>query len=275
VQRAIYVQLADESRSPFRIAGALTEQGGAAFLDGDLDAAEQRLFEALELGRRIRDPAVTQNVGIALFPVWRERGRLASLVDATRRTAEGPSALDSWRMGLAHMLEQTGDLEGAAQMLDVVAVDGFAQLPDDLALPYTLCAAAEVAVALGDRPRCTQLYDRLLPLAGTAATIGSAAYHGAVDRYLGLVALVLGRPHDAVAHLEAALAIHERMLARTWTARTQYDLARALLARDDPGDSERAVGLLNEALDTANAVGMTRLVDETLGAKLAFQGISS
>jgi class 3 adenylate cyclase/tetratricopeptide (TPR) repeat protein len=274
-QRAIYVQLAEESRSPFRIAGALTEHGVAAFLDGDLDASEQRLFEALEMGRRIRDPAVTQNVGIALFPVWRERGRLASLVDATRRTADGPSALLSWRIGLAHMLEQTGDLDGAAQMLDVVAVDNFAHLPDDLALPYTLCAAAEVTVALADLPRCAQLYDRLLPLAGTAATIGSAAYHGAADRYLGLLALALGRPHDAVDHLEAALAIHERMSARPWTARTQYDLGRALLARDETGDSERAVGLLNDALDTANGIGMTRLVDETLAAKLALQGISS
>jgi class 3 adenylate cyclase/tetratricopeptide (TPR) repeat protein len=274
-QRAIYVRLAEESRSPFRMASAITEQGVASFLDGDLDAAEQRLFEALEMGRRIRDPAVTQNVGIALFPVWRERGRLASLVEATRQTVEGPSALDSWRIGLAHMLEQTGDLDGAAQMLDVVAEDGFARLPDDLALPYTLCAAAEVAVALRDMARCTQLYDHLLPLAGSAATIGSAAYHGAADRYLGLIALALGRPNDAVAHLEAAVAIHERMRARPWLARTQYDLGRALLARATPADSERALALLNEALATANAVGMARLVDETLAAKLALQGISS
>ena len=182
---------------------------------------------------------------------------------------------DSWRAGFAHMLEQTGDLEGAARMLDVVAVDGFSHVPDDVARAYTFCAAAEAAVGLGDERRCAQLYELLTPLVGTASMIGTVAYHGAVDRYLGILAITLGRPDDAVAHLEAALAIHERMRARPWTARTQYDLGRALLARGEPGDSERAVTLLNAALDTATAIGMARLVDETLAAKLALQGISS
>jgi class 3 adenylate cyclase/tetratricopeptide (TPR) repeat protein len=274
-QHAIYLQLAEESRSPFRMANATMERGAAAFLDGDFDAAEQHFFDVLSTGRRLRDATVSNNAGIALFPVWRERGRLDSLVGPTRRVVEGPSALDSWRAGFAHMLEQTGDLEGAAAMLDTVATDGFSQVPDDVARPYTFCAAAEAAVGIGDEPRCAQLYELLTPQAGTAASIGTVAYHGAVDRYLGLLALALDRPEAAVGHLEEALAIHERVRARPWTARTQYDLGRALLARGEPGDSERAVALLNTALDTATAIGMARLVDETLAAKLALQGISS
>jgi tetratricopeptide (TPR) repeat protein len=251
------------------------ERGAAAVLDGEFDTAEQHFFEVLSTGRRLRDTTVSNNAGIALFPVWRERGRLASAVDGTRRMVEGPSALDAWRAGYAHILEQTGDLDGAARMLDIVATDGFSHIPDDIARAYTFGEAAETAVRLGDETRCAQLYELLTPLAGTAAMVGTVAYYGAVDRYLGLLALALGRPNDAVAHLEAAIAIHERMRARPWIARTQYDLGRALLARDEQGDSERAVALLNQALDTANAIGMTRLVDETLAAKLALQGISS
>jgi class 3 adenylate cyclase len=257
------------------MANAVMERGTSAALDGDFDAAERHFFEVLETGRRLHDATVANNAGIALFPVWRERGRLGSLVDATRRVVESPSALDSWRAGFAHMLEQTGDLEGAAAMLEVVASDGFSRIPDDVARRYTLCAAAEVAASLSDTTRCSQIYDLLVPMAGDCSDIGTVAYHGAVDRYLGLLALTLDRPDDAIAHLEAAQAIHERMRAKPWFARTKYDLGRALLARGGPGDATRAVGLLNDALDTANAIGMSRLVDETLAAKLALQGISS
>jgi class 3 adenylate cyclase len=274
-QLAIAVKLAEDSRSPFRIANATLYRAVTATIDGEFDVAEELLFEILGIGRRLRDASVTNNAGVGLFPIWRERGRLDSLVEPTRRVVEGPDALDSWRAGLAHMFEQVGDLDAAERLLETVGTDGFSRTPDDVARRYTLCACAEVAVGLSDVVRCGELYDLLLPEAGGAAVIGSIAYHGAVDRYLGILALALGRADDAVAHLEAASVIHERMRARPWLARTRYDLGRALLTRDAPGDPERAVGLLNQALDTATSIGMTRLVDETLAAKLDLQGISS
>jgi hypothetical protein len=49
------------------------------------------------------------------------------------------------------------------------------------------------------------------------------------------------------------------MGARPWIARTQHEYAQLLLARDAPGDPERARELLSTALDTARALGMARL----------------
>jgi class 3 adenylate cyclase len=69
--------------------------------------------------------------------------------------------------------------------------------------------------------------------------------------------------------------MHERMGAHPWTARTQYDLARALVSRDDPGDREHAVSLLNQSLESANAIGMPKLVEQALLVKLSLQGVAS
>jgi class 3 adenylate cyclase len=120
-----------------------------------------------------------------------------------------------------------------------------------------------------------ELYGLLAPTAGAAALVGATAYHGAVDRYLGLLATALGRHDDAVAHHEAALGIHERMRAAPWVARSQFDLGNALIARGGQFDRERALGLLNDALDSATAIGMTRLVEEVLKSKLELQGVQT
>ena len=63
---------------------------------------------------------------------------------------------------------------------------------------------------------------------------------GAADRYRGMLLGLLGRHDEAVAALAAALALEESVGSPTFTARTRYWLARALLRRDGPGDRERA-----------------------------------
>jgi adenylate cyclase len=100
-------------------------------------------------------------------------------------------------------------------------------------------------------------------------------YHGVADRYLGLLACALDRCEAAVMHLETALRAHEAFGARPWAARTRFDLARALLARDHNGDRARALGFLNEALDAGHDIGMPALVEEVLPVKLDLQGIAS
>jgi class 3 adenylate cyclase len=106
-------------------------------------------------------------------------------------------------------------------------------------------------------------------------TLGLGAYHGAVDRTLGNLAVALERPEEGVPHLERALALHESFRAAAWAARNRYDLAVALVQRDDDGDRDRALALLNDALDAATAIGMPQLVDEAMPVKLALQGIDT
>jgi DNA-binding NarL/FixJ family response regulator len=60
-------------------------------------------------------------------------------------------------------------------------------------------------------------------------------------------------------HFEDALTMNANMGARPWLAHTQHDYAAMLLARHQPGDAERAVALLQEALTIARELGMQSL----------------
>ena len=57
------------------------------------------------------------------------------------------------------------------------------------------------------------------------------------------------------------------MGAQPWVAYTQYDYATMLLARDQPGDREKAQELLVLALTTAHELGMTLLQSKVQGLK--------
>ena len=70
---------------------------------------------------------------------------------------------------------------------------------------------------------------------------------GAVDMHLGTLARVLGRHEDSLSHLAAAQELHDAMDAPVWRARTRFERARSLAARDDPGDTEQALSLLTAA----------------------------
>jgi hypothetical protein len=77
--------------------------------------------------------------------------------------------------------------------------------------------AAEAAARCGTSSQRRQLYHRLLPLTGTHAVCGAAAaYAGAVDHYLGLLAASLGEHGAAAVHLEAAVAQHHQIGASAW-----------------------------------------------------------
>ena len=83
---------------------------------------------------------------------------------------------------------------------------------------------------------------------------------GSADFYLGLLARAAGRSSDAIGHLEAALADHERLTARPLAARTRFELALALLDSGRPDDLSRARVLLHEAHAAATSLGMTALL---------------
>ena len=85
------------------------------------------------------------------------------------------------------------------------------------------------------------------------------ADYGAVSRYFGMLAATMKRWQEAEQHVENALAMNTRMHARPWLAHTQYNYATMLQARNHPGDHEKAVFRLHEALATARELGMCAL----------------
>jgi hypothetical protein len=71
----------------------------------------------------------------------------------------------------------------------------------------------------------------------------------------------MGHWDAAVQHFEDALVMNARMEAWPWLAHTQYAYATMLLARNQPGDGDKATALLDAALRTARELSTwTKLI---------------
>ena len=120
----------------------------------------------------------------------------------------------------------------------------------------SMALLAEASKRLGDATHASILYELLLPYADRVAITFRRLRSVPVARYLGLLAATGEHWDQAERHFENALAMNERIGARSWLARTQADYADLLVARARPGDSERARDLRNSAGSTARALGM-------------------
>ena len=158
-----------------------------------------------------------------------------------------------------------------------LAADSFAVFPRDGNLPSGFVLLAEVCAYLGDVPRAEQMNDILAPVAAGLAIVSgqAAACSGSADRALGLLAATMERWDDAERHFEEALDMDSRLKSRPWVAWDKRHYAWMLCHRGGPGDREKALELLAEALDTAQELGMKLLTDRCLELKLEMQGVSS
>jgi hypothetical protein len=77
-----------------------------------------------------------------------------------------------------------------------------------------------------------------------------------VARPLGLLAHVLGRTDDAIAHLRLGIEIDDRTGARPFAAHGRRALAQVLVERGAAGDVDSAQELLAAARGTYQELGM-------------------
>ena len=227
-----------------------------AIFHGDFAEGERMAEEALQLGQQAQSWDAGFSYRIALLSVRREQGRLEEIEDMVRQTVDEYAGYRSFRCLLALFEWELGHREEARGVFDELAADDFAALPRDAEWLFCLSVLAEVAAYLQDRDRAAILHRQLLPYAWLNAVAAGEVAIGSVARYLGLLATTMGHWNEAAQHFENALAMNERMGARPWLAHTQHDYARTLLARDEPGDRERAQELLHQALATYRELGI-------------------
>ena len=240
---------------------ATLARAARALFDGRADEAEALGQQALAIRQLGPSNNAEHFFAVQLFFVRRAQGRLAELADAVAAMAERLGFLPIWRCGHALLEAELGRHESARRTLDGFAARGFAELPPDANRLPALALLAEVCALVGDGVCAAELHALLLPYAGQNLVNGTTVVLlGPVDRYLGLLALAAGRPSDAAAHFETAVASCARMGARPDLARAQAGLARALAARGTPEDRSRAATLLAEARAAAEQLGLPGLV---------------
>lgn len=94
---------------------------------------------------------------------------------------------------------------------------------------------------------------------------------GLVSHFLGMLATTLSRWEEAEQCFIDALALGTKLAAKPFLADTQHQYAQMLLARGQPSDHEETRGLLDQALATAQELGMKSLEEKVQSLKSQVQ----
>jgi tetratricopeptide (TPR) repeat protein len=238
-------------------------------MQGRFAEAEQLAQEAFTIGRQFHAEAVTGTLGLQMFSLRREQGRLKELEPMVKYFLTEHHDAAAWKPGLAVIYAELGRRQDAQNQFEHLARFDFADVPRDSMWMATMTYLADVCTFLNDRGRAAELYQLLLPYANRNVIIGALAVCcGAVSRHLGALASILGRWDDAHRHFTHALAMNSNLGARPFLAHTQYQYAVMLLSRHQPGDSDKAATLLKDALATTRELGM-RALEQRITAGLA------
>ena len=140
-----------------------------------------------------------------------------------------------------------------------------AVLSSPLATPFMARAARVglglIAVQRGDVDAAGEQY------AALESQRGIFMFDLVTDRLLGLLAQTIGKPEDAVAHFEDALAFCRKAGYRPELAWSLCDYADTLLQREGDGDRAKAMSLLDESLNISRELGMRPLMERVLSRR--------
>jgi hypothetical protein len=235
----------------------------AAYLRGDLDAAERCTTAAAAQAREVPGSMAPIIADEQLFALRRTQGRQAELEPLVRRNADRLPAMRRWRCGLALVLAELGRADEARRELEHLAADDFEDIPRDALWLVSMALLAELCVLLDDVPRARRLYELLVPYDGRNVVALGAAYLGPVARWLGLLAMTAGETEAALGHLETARSAAERMGARPVIVLTAIDTAEVLVRRDPRRSAARARALLDGVAHDAASQRMLGAIART------------
>jgi DNA-binding CsgD family transcriptional regulator len=260
-----HARLAQAVRIPPHLLRSATFRVCLALLDGRFADAERLVEQGYAIGQSGRIWRAELLRLAQVYAIREQQGRLPEARTAVEAIVDGyPGLAVQFGCALAYVQAELGQLGEARLVLENRAADAFASLRRDQNWISAAGALAQVCVVLDDRERAATLYELLCPYPGWAnVRAGGIAVFGSVPYFLGLLATLLGHWGAAARHFEAALALHARLRARPWLARTQYAYAAMLVRRGRAEERGRAGALLADALATARELSMTRLADQT------------
>jgi predicted ATPase/class 3 adenylate cyclase len=255
-----YRCLAEESRNPFYSALLIVYRAGWAFMQGRFAEVERFAEQAFAIGRQMQAERANGVLGLQMFSLRREQGRLRELEPLVKYFLTQHQETAAWRPGLAVIYAELGRRQDAQDQFEHLARFDFADIPRDSMWMITMTYLADVCTFLQDKARAATLYQMLFPYEHLNVVMGGAAVCcGAVSRHSGALAATLERWDDAQRHFDHALTRNAALGARPFLAHTQYQYAVMLLSRDQPGDSTKAAAPLKDALATASELGMRAL----------------
>jgi hypothetical protein len=165
-----------------------------------------------------------------------------------------------FRPAIAVLRATTGRTQDAARLIDDCLRPG--GLVPYANRAYALTFLAEAAGRIDDCERARSIETLLAPYAGQVVAAFQTTPVGAVDSYLGFLAVTQDRHDKGRRLLDAGAQLEDRIGAHFYAARTRTWLASSLLESMDDADHDRARRLLEETASFAAAVGARPLLAE-------------
>jgi DNA-binding SARP family transcriptional activator len=224
-------RLADELRLPVFQWYTPLWAAVEAILAGRFEEGERLSFEAEDAGTRAGDRNAELFPPMLRYIAQLEREEFADtdLTFVEDKIAHSPAG-PAYRAGYSWALAGRGERERAREQLDAAMT-----YPHPFDANWLSCQAecAATSIILQDATYASVLYERLEPYAGRPATAARAvSSYGAIDMFLGRLAVLLGRHDDAVRHLRAAVRRNNELGCPVWAYQSQRALAA--IAPEDP-----------------------------------------
>jgi len=179
-------------------------------------------------------------VGLSLTWLWLQ-GRMSELgplleAGRTGRSSMGEKALAAW------VAVESGDHVTASGILAELTPATVAAAERNFHWWFMVAGLSHTACGLGEVEWADALYGLIVPFESHNCRVGQASFLGTASFYLGSLARVAGRPAQAVAHLQDALARHRSMGAVPFIRLTEHELALVESADTAPDDAGRGGG---------------------------------
>ncbi len=231
---------------PARLVQLATLRAARTLMSGDFDKGMSLAADAHTLSLQY-EPAMAEHVYRAqvLAPL-REQGLLASILPLVEEMVRSFPNTASWQCAHAFVASEVGDQSTASRVVTSIVETDLATIPRDLTWSQSVAMLCEAALNCELTETVGCLTQQLLPFSGRSLPLWIITSGGAVDHYLGRLAMLDGDISTAINYLEKALTFHQRAGALPMVRRTESELNRARQA----GGHEPTVGS-SDLTDTA------------------------
>jgi hypothetical protein len=244
-------------RQPAQLWMTTASRANLALFHGRFNEAQALIAEALTLGERAQRRDAVLSHRLQLFVLDREIDGNAEIEALISNAVSEFPTRPVFRCALAYINTDLGDKSRAQAAIDDLAAQDFAAIQQDNEYLFSLAFLADAVDALGEVRAAAVLYDLLVPYAHLNAINSDEVATGSVSRTLGVLAAAMSKWDDASRHFEDAVVHNTDMGGWPWIAHSQHDYGRTLIARDAPGDRDRARQLLSGARQEYERLGMT------------------
>jgi tetratricopeptide (TPR) repeat protein len=229
-----------------------------AVMDGRFEHATNEFSSLRALANALNLPYLMDACWPTMLMPYCEEDHLSELETVAEDTVGRRPSVLVYSALLSWLKVQMGCFADASFLLDRLAADEFADLSRSAEGWVGMAALADVCAVLNRPEYGAILHDRLLPCAGLNATLNAVAMFGSTERYVGILASLLGRLDEAIEHFEKSYRFDRRIGARPWALYSGIELAAGLARRGRVEDRARAQSLLYSLEAEAAGLRMKR-----------------